>query len=242
MLFLLINGPVFLICAQQKQVLQIKTLNEQLQPFAFAEVSLDGAPYLNTGNKGTVITEISDNALPVKNIEVKDQQFEVDSWSMAKGVLQIVLRKKRYKEVRLAVKFEDGKPVPKQRMYFSGTTDVQITTDQQGRAVFPIPLQDEVKSTGQFKVPPYVVSQLTTVNGEQTLFVRPEVVASATPAQDPLTKSLEQFNVKSLDSVTSLTVFYSRIDAKFAELDAQQQEANRPVPEVFVRTYPIHPL
>ena len=71
-LFLLLNGPVFLVCAQQKQVLQIKTLNEQLQPFAFAEVSLDGAPYLNTGNKGTVITEIAASALPVKNIEVKN--------------------------------------------------------------------------------------------------------------------------------------------------------------------------
>ncbi|MBX2970386.1 MAG: hypothetical protein KF803_13540 [Cyclobacteriaceae bacterium] len=249
-LFLLLIGSVIFVCAQQKQVLQIKTLNEQLQPFAFAEVSLDGAPYINTGNKGSVITEIAASALPVKNIDVKDQQFEVDSWSMAKGVLQIVLRKKRYKEVRLAVKFEDGKPVPQQRVYFSGATDVQITTDQQGRAVFPIPLQEEVKATGQFKVPPYVVSQLTAVNGEQTLFVRSEVVASATPAQEPVAKAEEKFNLSQLDSIQSLTVFYAvmrnkdftklsaqelvRVDAKFKELEEQHRKAEGREPEMFV--------
>lgn len=249
-LFLLLIGSVISVCAQQKQVLQIKTLNEQLQPFAFAEVSLDGAPYINTGNKGSVITEIAASALPIKNIDVKDQQYEVDSWSLAKGVLQIVLRKKRYKEVRLAVKFEDGKPVPQQRVYFSGATDVQITTDQQGRAVFPIPLTQELKSTGQFKVPPYVVSQLTTVNGVQTLFVRPEAVASATPAQEPVTKAEEKFNLSQLDSIQSLTVFYAvmrnkdftklspqelaRVDAKFKELEEQHRKTESRKPEAFV--------
>lgn len=250
MLTLLIFSSVVSLHAQQKQVLQIKTLNEQLQPFAFAEVSLDGAPYINTGNKGSVITEIVASALPVKNIDIKDQQYEVDSWSMAKGVLQIVLRKKRYKEVRLAVRFEDGKPVPQQRVYFSGATDVQITTDQQGRAMFPIPLQEEVKTIGQFKVPPYVVSQLTSVNGEQTLFVRPEVVASATPAQEPVAKVEEKFNLSQLDSIQSLTVFYAvmrnkdftklsaqelaRVDAKFKELEEQYRQAEGRDPEVFV--------
>lgn len=232
-------------------MLQVKTLNEQLQPFAFAEVSLDGAPYINTGNKGSVITEIAAIALPVKNIDVRNQQYEVDSWSMAKGVLQIVLRKKRYKEERLAVKFEDGKPVPRQRVYFSGATDVEIITDQQGIAVFPVPLKEELKASEQFIVPPYVVSRLATVSGERTLYVRPEV-ASATPAQEPVAKAVEQINLSTLDSVTSLTVFFSlfknvdykslspeiqdRVDAKFAELrDSQQYDAGRRVPEIFVR-------
>lgn len=232
-------------------MLQIKTLNEQLQPFPFAEVSLDGAPYINTGNKGSVITEVSSAALPIKNIDVKDQQYEVDSWSLAKGVLQIVLRKKRYKEVRLSVKFEDGKPVPQQRVYFSGATDVQVTTDQQGRAVFPIPLTQELKSSAQFKVPPFVVSQLTTVNGEQTLFVRQEAtVASATPAQEPAAKAEEKFNLVMLDSIQSLSVFYAvirnkdftkfsreelaRIDAKFNELEAQHRNTDGRKPEAFV--------
>lgn len=222
-------------------MVQVKTLNEKLQPFAHAEVSFDGGPFINTGNKGSLLTEFETSALPIRNIHVKDNQYEVASWSHAKGVIQIVLRKKNYREVSVLVVLEDGKPLARHRIYVNDLKDVIINTDQQGRAVFPIPLDVELTTRNQFTVPAHTTTRLAFVNGEQILYVKPEKPVDV-PRLQPVTRVTEQFDLSQLDSIQSLTVFYAvfkntdmkslppetqaRIDAKFNELATRQEQAN----------------
>jgi hypothetical protein len=223
----------------QKQMVQVKTLNEKLQPFAHAEVSFDGGPFINTGTKGSVITEFETSALPIRNIHVKDNQYEVASWSHAKGVVQIVLRKKNYREVSVLVMLEEGKPLARHRIYVNNLDDVIITTDQQGRTVFPIPLTFELSTHSQFTVPAHTTTRLAFVNGEQTLYVKPDKLIEATQ-QQPVRRVAEEFDLSRLDSIQSLTVFYAvfkntdisslpsetqaRIDSKFNELATKYEQ------------------
>lgn len=228
----------------QKHMVQVKTFDENIQPYRNVEISINGKDYLSVGSKGVAFADIPESELPPASVKIKDETLEPASWNYTKGVLQIIVRKKNYEMISVRVVDETNVPLPGLRVVFKGKSTLENVTDANGMISVPHPLGEAQPQASQFLVSEYLNVGLSLVNSQQTLVVKPvvseEIVAKKTTANP--TNSLD-FDLSNLDSIQSLTVFYSvfkkqsinslppdvrrRVDQKFQQLVAQMIEPTR---------------
>src|SRR5688572_11536646 len=72
---------------QEKHLVQVKTFNEQLQPYKNVDLSINGREFIHIDNKATAFIELSDQELPLKSIKIKNETLEAASWNFSKGVV-----------------------------------------------------------------------------------------------------------------------------------------------------------
>ena len=223
--------------SQDKQLIQVKTFDQQLLPMKNIEVSINGKDFFNVGNKGVGFVEVSSSDIPVKSVNIKNEEFEAASWNLSKGTLEIVVRKKSYQLARLAVLNGLGNPMPGIQLNFVGKKTLSVKTNGLGKAEFPIGL-DETLTRSNLSIESYNILSVSKVHQEYQVSIEPLLTDDhselASKPKDIKQEYLSDFNLSRLDSIKSLTVFYAmfknypirnldaqakkRVDAKFNQL------------------------
>ncbi|SHH16290.1 Signal transduction histidine kinase [Chryseolinea serpens] len=210
--------------AQVRQLIQVKTFDEQLKPLKNVEVSINNKDFISTGNKGEVFVELLETDVPVKTIKIKNEQYEPAAWNLSKSILEIVVRKKNYQVAIVTFKDRNNAPVSNLPVTFKGRKTAQVTTDAAGKIEIPLALDEKINTADQFTAKGYDVVDLQQTAKEVVITVeaiKPVVVAQA-PTQTPATSEkaaaqnpeinteyFKNFNLANLDSIQSLTVFYA---------------------------------
>lgn len=237
---LLLFGPL-LVFAQGKQMVLVKVFDQKLSPFKNLELTLNETIELKTGERGTNFLEISETDLPIKTIEVKNEELEVASWNFSKGILEIIVRKKNYQLVTVLVLDEKQQPVDRTDISFTGTRKLVVKTNPEGKIQLPLQPDERITSPNQFSIKGFQAARINLSAGNYVLNVERIPPPAETPKQvaPTITKSYTK-EVASLDTVKSLSIFYgivrdmamdalsdeqkSKVDLKFNELLRGMQE------------------
>ncbi len=231
--------------AQKKQMVQIKTFDQQLTPFKNLDVSINGKAYITIGNKGSAFAELLDEDFPVKSISVKDEKLEAASWNYSKGILEIIIRNKSYQLSAVIVRDQKNKALPNIPVTYQGRKTISLTTNSAGALEIPLALDEKINSLNQFSIPDFKVVKLDVVDGKHILTL--QAINKKTPTEDSRQQKkasyFNDFDLSKLDSIQSLTVFYAifknyqikdmseearqKIDAKFNQLVTQLQNSGK---------------
>lgn len=210
--FLLMLG--FTVFAQEKHLVQIKTFDQQLKPFANIELAVNDRDFISMGSRGVAFIELSDSELPLKSVTVKDTQLEAASWNYSKGVIEIIIRKKSYQLVQLMVKDPANKPLPGLPVTFSGKKNITTTTNREGRFEILLALDEKITGISQFSIKEHRITNLILSDKENVLIaalIKPAPVVQAQEQPKPQIKSeyFKDFDLSKVDSIQSLTAFYA---------------------------------
>ena len=242
---------IILLCytpswAQKKQLVQVKTFDQQLTPFKNVDISINNNEYFSLGNKGVAFVELLDTDFPLKTIKVKDEKLEAASWNYSKGIIEVIIRAKSYQMAQVVVLDDNNNPLPNINVTFKGRKITASNTDKDGKLQIPLATDEKISSQDQFSVSGFRSVRLQSAEGKTMLIVsNPKPVISETePSVAKSSKSVnyfKDFDLSKLDSIQSLTVFYAifknlqirdmsddtkrKIDAKFNQLVAQLQDS-----------------
>ena len=242
--------------AQDKQVVQIKTFDHQLKALGSVEVSINDKDFIAVNSKGSAFTELSQSDLPPKSVRIKNDELEAESWNYSKGVIEIIIRKKSFKVYAWVLKDQDGTSLANTKVEFRGRKSHTVTTGPSGQFSIPLALDEKFASVTQFMVPAYNALRYQLGDKENILFVetpKPAVVQNKAEPQEKVNQIpkgyFQNFDMAMLDSIQSLTVFYSifknvqikdlteaekrKVDSKFNQLVRQLEDSVRRS-EVFV--------
>jgi signal transduction histidine kinase len=241
LVFLLTITQLF---AQEKQMIQVRTFDQQLQPMKNVDVSINGHDYLAIGSKGTAFTELLSAELPPKTVKIKNDQLEPASWNYSKGILEIVVRKKNYHIAHVQIRDRENNPLRHVTVNFKGKKSVTVTSNAEGKIEIPLALDEKLVSKEQFAIEGKQVLELASAASGNFLVV--ESTASETPVASNETQITSKeyfrdFDLSQLDSIQSLTMFYAvfkkysiedlnpaarrKVDAKFSELVAELSDS-----------------
>jgi signal transduction histidine kinase len=233
--------------AQDKSTIQIKAFDKQLKPYPNLEISLNSKEFIAIGTKGVVFADVSESDLPPKNIKISSPDLEAESWNYSKGVLEIIVRKKSYKVLKLLVRTSDQKSLANVGITFNGKKNAQGVTNSDGILELTIPADEAVSSKDQFTASGFTVSAIKLSEKESILVLeRQKAKEKGTSQKDPAVQQnelFENFDLTKLDSIKSLTVFYAvfknyqigdlsnpmkrKVDAKFRQLILQLEDSIR---------------
>jgi signal transduction histidine kinase len=241
-----------LLFAQEKLSVQVKTFDQQLRPHGNLELSVNNGDFFSVGSRGTAIVDIPEKDLPPKSVTLKNEELEAESWNYSKGILEIIVRKKSYKVITVTVRTPDGRGVSQANLVFLGKKRFEASTNSLGRVEIPVGVSEKITSPAQFTIDGYVVHKVSATVKECFITVEAPV-ARKTPTIDKTKgkeSSFADFDLKNLDSIQSLTVFYAifknykmeglsaddkrRVDLKFQLLISQLEDSLRNPGQVFL--------
>ncbi len=219
--------------AQDKNLVQIKAFDQQLNPIYHLSVSINGNEFIPIESKST-FHEILIKDLPPKFIKINKEELEAESWNYSKGTLEIVIRKRNYKIHVIHVLNGEDKPLANLTVNFNGKKSINTTTDERGKIEIPLSLDEAIK-VDKFSVSGYRILKMVPSEQGTTLVLEPlqaEIKKQDIPTEKP--EFIKNFSLDQLDSISSLTVFYAvfknyeiskldddvkfKIDAKFNQL------------------------
>jgi signal transduction histidine kinase len=244
--FMLTCTTYGLVCAQDKLSIQIKTFDQQLKPLPNLSVSINNNDFVTTGSKGIVIADVPANDLPPISIKISNEELEAESWNYSKGVLEITVRKKSYRVITVSFRNTDGSVLSNTEVSFRGKKNVSALTNSNGMIDVPLALNEKITSAEQFSVKGFTVQRIQSGEKECIVYVRPIVVKNILLPEknkEQASTAFRDFDLKNLDSIQSLTVFYAvfknypmdnlsqeekrKIDLKFKSLMVQLEDSLR---------------
>lgn len=240
MLFIFTSG------ALAQQMVQVKAYNKELQPYGNINISINGGSYFLLDDKGTAFTDLSRSQIPVKSINIENQSLEAASWKLSKGILEIIIRTKNYRLVPIQFKNSRGNSLNDVEITFTGQKVFTATTNKEGIINLPLALDEKIVTLNQFKISGYKPNNLTQADLKY-IITADKIAITLYNKEDSRTQQnlneefFSNFDLKNLDSIQSLTVFYSvfknfnmdklsqedlqRIDAKFESLVGELEDA-----------------
>ena len=218
---------VFETSAQNNINVQVKVYDLDLNPLPNIALEIDGFASIKSNNSGIAFIHLPDNALPPKNIEVLDQELEVESWNYSKGILEIIIRKKSYRQVNLTIINSDNEAIPGVQIAISPIADKTFVTNDRGKLTIKLPITVLLNQKGLFKLKDYDILQRR-INEDDIIIAVIKIikddfeVISSLAVDQPKsnTDPLEDLTLENLDSITSITVLYSLMKkVNYLELD-----------------------
>lgn len=227
---------------QDRQKIQIKAFDSELKPYESIRISINNGSFIPLNEKGTAFIELGAQDLPIKSIDTENKSLEIASWVLSKGILEIIVRKKSYRKVPIAVRKSDGSILPSVEVTYEGNKTIQANTNSEGYIELPLALSEVIKNPEQFRISDYTSSKLSYDRGEYLLIVEKikeplinkETLAGNKEKNRQESDLLKNFDISMLDSIQSLTIFYAifknyeiqqfdetirrKIDAKFESL------------------------
>lgn len=231
------------VYAQDEVSVHVKTFDEKLKPLPDIRFSINGKGMLSTGSKGSAYLDIDSRDLPPASITIGSDELEAESWNYSRGTLEIIVRKKTYRVVEILARDENDKPIVNTQLTYSGGKQEQKLTDSNGSLKLLLKPQEKLSSVGDFSIPGYTPFKLQDKGDKYILIAKHVIVQQKTAEPQPqqVVQDFKNFNLKHLDSVRSLTVFYAifknvsmtnlkeeekaRIDKKFRELMMQMEDS-----------------
>lgn len=227
--------------AQEKNLVQIKIFDQQMNAIESIGVSINGHDFMPITQTKASFHEILREDLPPKSVKVSKNDLEVESWNYTKGTLEIIVRKKQYSIINVTVETAAKKPVPHVAVIFSGSKVFNVVTGSNGEFQLPLALNEKSVSSEQFSIAGYRVRKIAGDQNSKTLTVEP-VVQKKQPEIAATPSLFIDFDMNRLDSIRSLTVFYAvfknfdmsslepdvraKVDAKFNELIKNLQQSD----------------
>ncbi|MGC3943560.1 MAG: HAMP domain-containing sensor histidine kinase [Chryseolinea sp.] len=216
LLFCFLVGSTPLLLAQETSMIQIKAFDQEMNAASNLSISINDGDFIPLADKKATFYEVPKSALPPKSIKLSRSEWEVESWNFSKGTLEIIIRPKAYQMVRLSVQTTSKKPLSGVVVEYYGRKNVKLTTDASGNIELPIALDEQVTSNAQFSIDGFKVTRLLSTGPNKVLLVEPQ--KQTEKKQEVLPSGT--FNVTTLDSITSLTVFYSMLkEQNMSDLD-----------------------
>jgi signal transduction histidine kinase len=243
------------IFAQEKQLVQIKTFNEQLQPYKNIDISINDKEFIHIDNKAVAFIELYPNEFPLKTIKIKNVQLEAASWNYRKGIVEVIIRKKSYHMVTIQVMDNNAAPLIGKAVTFNGRKVINAATNEKGVFEIPLALDEKIGGSNQFVIRDFNITSMSVAGNHYTLIAVPVLAAPVQELAKIETKEIPKdyfsdFDLSKLDSIQSLTVFYAifknyqikdmspgvkkRVDAKFDQLVRQLEDSIRKREVVFI--------
>ena len=221
-----------MLLAQNSDVnVQVKAYDVELNPVAGVELSVDEATTVRTNNSGIVFCQLPNTSLPPRSIKVLNLDLEVESWNYSKGILEIILRKKSFRDVEISVVDQDNNPYPGIPVSVNSLNTGTYITDSQGKIRIKLPVSEDLTKAELYQIRDYNLAQISTEGGKVNLVLKKIVVnipiaASSKNLQsnvevDDILNLEQSIGLENIDSITSLTVLYSVIkDVDLTKLDS----------------------
>lgn len=247
-----ITKLVFFVClslcyfsnAQQKNIIRVKTFDQQRNPVPNITLSINGNEFISVGNKGIAFIEMQESELPPKSIKTKGNEHEVSSWNYGKGILEVIVTKKKNSLTTITLKNEKGEPIGNIKVKFHGKKTFRTTTNARGILEVPSSIGEEISEKGQFTIKGYKILKLLLQGPDKVIVVTSSKDLISADSLDWVNEKataddhyFKDFDLHNLDSIQSLTVFYAvfknyrienlsenarkKIDLKFNELVKQ---------------------
>jgi signal transduction histidine kinase len=228
-------GSVSTLFAQETSMIQIKAFDQEMNAASNLSISINDKDFFQLADKKATFYEVPKADLPPTSIKLNRPEWEVASWNFSRGTLEIIIRPKAYQMVKLIVQTTGRQPVAGAIIQYHGRKSIKVTADASGAIELPIALDEQLTSNAQFTVFGYRVARLISSSAVKILLVEPEKRKASQEEDSPTTT----FNLETLDSIKSLTVFYSmlkgqnmsalyeatraRIDERFHQLISELQ-------------------
>ncbi len=208
--------------AQDKTAVQVKTFDEKLKVFPNVEISINGGPFVAIGNRGVGFTDVSTHDLPPVSVTVKNDALEAASWNYSKGILEVVVRKKSYRLHTFRLQTTGGEILRNIEVSYFGKDTIKLLTNAQGSFEVPVPNDGRKPGISQFAINGYKLEKHTPSEREDILSV--VAVRRGTTSKPVASKDaseyFQHFDLRNLDSIQSLTVFYAIFkNYQFSSLD-----------------------
>jgi signal transduction histidine kinase len=201
--------------AQNNQVVQVKAFSENLSPYPNLSLSINKGNYVDLNANGIVFVNLSSSDIPIQSIKLKDENLEVASWNLSKGILEVIIRKKSYIEKKIRVINKKGVGLANIQVQYSGNKTISKRTDNDGIISIPLALTEKIQGIDQFKIPGYDIIDLKTqdftiITVER---IQSKVQESISQTIDSQSNQSEKSNqtgllLQQIDTITSLRVFY----------------------------------
>jgi len=214
--------------AQQKQTVQVKTFDQNLQVFRNVEVSINRRDFVSIGEKGMAFTELNVQE-QIQSVTIKNETLEAASWNFSKGVVEIIIRKKSHRMFSIQLRNQDAGPVANLPINFEGSKNLKATSDANGKFEIPLSLEEKVISGTQFKIEGYHIVGLQGNDDGGVLTIEAVKNQQEPPKQNQ--DYFKNFDISKLDSIQSLTAFYAIF--KRYPMNTLSEEARRKIDEKF---------
>ena len=200
--------------AQEKSIVQIKTFDQQHKPFPDLTISLNGKEFISIGNKGIAFVEMLESELPPKSIKIKGGKAEAVSWKYNNRVLEVIIKESLFTPATISVKNEKNEALPNLKVKFYGKKTFSTTTNSKGIFEVPRSVDEQISEKDQFKIKGYRIVRLLVEGKDKTIVAEalkkgtdaPKVAQEKTVVDD---RSFKNFDIRKIDSIHSLTVFYA---------------------------------
>lgn len=215
--FLLVQlAATCVLQAQETNMIQIKAFDEQMRPVSDLTISINGGSSIPLSGKKSNFYDVPKADLPPTSVKLNASDLEVESWNFSKGTLELIVRRKQYQVIGVTVQTTAGTPVPGVVVRYAGKNPVSATTSASGVAELPISLNEQ-PTVAQFTIAGHRVIRFTSSDKGRLLVVD----VPGRRAEPDVKPVAENFDVRQLDSISSLTMFYSMLKGQnISALDA----------------------
>ena len=222
---------------QDQTMVQLKTLDHQLKPYPGLQIVLNQGAPTTVDHNGTAFIEISSSELPPRTVKINDQKLEVESWNFSRGILEVVVRPKTYKEITAEIKDRQNRPLEGITVVYNANEPVRAVSNHLGIISMMVPVHHDLNSTNLFTVTGYKLDEIR-FDGNQGYLKLSQIpqITGSIPRVESI-KSFHEFNFDYLDSIKSLTVFYAVI--RNTDLKELSDELKHKVDEKFYQLISI---
>ncbi|MCK5700643.1 MAG: hypothetical protein KAI29_05805, partial [Cyclobacteriaceae bacterium] len=210
--------------AQDTINVQVKVYDLQLNPVSNLEIKITDAESFKTNTVGVAFIKTSEASLPPTNISISDQKLEVESWNYNKGILEIIVRKKNYREITIKIiDLNSNKPLSDIKVNVKSISDTPLISGANGNINLLLPNSVQINEPDLLSIEGYRIARKNLDEEGGTLVIeeiKPPKVSKIIVPEDN-TDVLQDLNLEVLDSITSLTVFYAFLKKiNYDELDS----------------------
>ena len=202
----------------------IKVYDLELNPYPNIGLVLDNTSSFTTDAKGIAFAVVPKTSLPPTSIDIDDRKLEAESWNYSKGTLEIIVRKKKYRQIIVKIiDLNNNAALPGIEVKINSFRTEPLISDVNGNISLVLPNSVHLNDPELFSIEGYRIVQNNLNEGGGTLIIeeikRPKVSKIFEPKDD--TDVLQYLNLENLDSITSLTVFYALLKkTNYDELDS----------------------
>lgn len=227
--------------SQDKVNLLVKVYDLQLNPVPNIGIAMDETEPFTTDSEGMAFVVVPESSIPPIHIEISDEKLEAESWNYSKGTLEVIIRNKNYRELRIKILDADYNILPGININIPPMKQLTLTSDSKGLISLLLPISIQIEDPDLFHIEGYRIVRKNINNEGGTMIIEeiidPEEsetedfvtersyantkeIADNPEIQDKEDRSFD-LGMENLDSITSMTVLFALMKKlNFQELDS----------------------
>ncbi len=221
----LLIGQTFIAVGQELLDVQVKVYDQKLDPLSDAEIIIEEKESFHINTNGIAFIKLPKSSLPPASIYIKNDKLEVESWNYSKGILEIIVRDKKYRQLRIRViDHSTNASLPDITVHISSLDSSPFSTDKNGEISFVAPNDFELSGNNLITVDGYQLVEQNLNQSGGTLRIKEIALPVEEKPVEPISAQnssesekisppqdnvLQNMALDDLDSITSLTVLFT---------------------------------